>query len=422
MIRLERFQHLFKEGFWIVVGQAMVMVGSLAGVRLLTGLLNPAEYGELALGITIATLVNQTILGPLGQGVMRFYAPAIEEKDLEGYLYAVRQLVLISTIVIVGLMSIGLVSLIITGQYQWMTITISSLIFASVSGYNSILSGIQNAARQRSVVAIHQGMESWLRFLVATVLITWLGANSTVAMIGYALGVVIVVGSQSFYFLKAVPNFRTWIDHNNDWQQKIWQYSWPMSVFGIFTWLQLVSDRWALGLFRTKDEVGMYAALFQLGYYPISMATGMAIQFLAPIFFQRSGDGKDIQRNANVSSLGWRLTALAVGLTGIAFFAAFLLHIQIFQIFVAQEYRQVSYLLPWMVLSGGIFSASQTISLNLMSQNKTYKMMPIKIATALLGILLNLFCGYSYGILGIVIANVIFSISCFLSVVALSKY
>jgi O-antigen/teichoic acid export membrane protein len=172
MIKVQRFRHLFKEGFWIVVGQAMVMIGSLVGVRLLTGLLSPAEYGELALGVTIATLVNQTILGPLGQGVMRFYAPAVEQDDIGGYLYAVRRLVSISMIAIVFLILVGLSGLFITGQYQWISITFTSLLFASASGCNSILSGIQNAARQRSVVALHQGIESCLRFLVAVVLIS----------------------------------------------------------------------------------------------------------------------------------------------------------------------------------------------------------------------------------------------------------
>jgi O-antigen/teichoic acid export membrane protein len=422
MIRVQRFRHLFKEGSWIVVGQAMVMIASLVGVRLLTGLLSPAEYGELALGLTIATLVNQTILGPLGQGVLRFYAPAVEDDDLVGYLHAVKQLVLISTILIVCLMLFGLFSLVLAGQYQWIAITISSLVFAGVSGYNTILSGIQNAARQRSIVAIHQGVEYWLRFLVAVVLINLFGANSTVAMIGYALGVTMVLCSQSVYFFKAFPNPSTWIDRKSVWQEKIWQYSWPMSVFGIFTWLQLVSDRWALGLFRTKDEVGMYAALFQLGYYPISMATGMAVQFLAPIFFQRSGDGSDARRNADVSRLGWRLTVLALGLTGVAFCIALLTHVQIFDVFVDKKYRDVSYLFPWIVLSGGIFSASQTIALNLLSQTKTYTMMPMKITTALLGIILNLIGGYSHGTLGIVMASLIFSIACFFSMAALSIY
>jgi O-antigen/teichoic acid export membrane protein len=421
MIRLQRLRHLFKEGSWIVVGQAMVMIASLLGVRLLTGLLSPAEYGELALGLTIATLVNQTILGPLAQGVLRFYAPAIEKDDLGGYLYAVRQLVSIATIVIFCLISISLVSLILTGQNKWIAIIISSLIFASVSGYNIILSGIQNAARQRSIVALHQGSEYWLRFLVATLLISCLGASSTIAMIGYALGSAIVTASQSVYFLKAVPSPGTWTDRHQVWQQQIWKYSWPISTFGVFTWFQMASDRWALGLFRTTDEIGMYAVLFQLGYNPIAMVTGMAVQFLEPIFFQRSGDGSDTLRNANVSRLGLRLTGIALGLTTISFCGSLLLHTQIFEIFADKKYRDVSYLFPWMVLSGGIFSASQTIALNLMSQNKTYKMLPFKIGTALFGIMLNFCGGYYYGILGIVIANTIFSISCLLSMITLSK-
>jgi O-antigen/teichoic acid export membrane protein len=422
MIHLLRFRHLFKEVFWITVGQAMVMIGSLVGVRLLTGILSPADYGELALGMTITTFVNQTILAPLGQGVMRFYAPATEKEDLCGYLYSVRQLVSMATIVIGCFLLIAIVCLILTGQYRWVTITILALIYATITGYNGILNGIQDAARQRSVVALHQGVELWLRFLLASLLIGWFGASSTMAMIGYVIGVILVLGSQSMYFLKVFPNNRNWIDSQNDWQQKIWEYSWPFSMWGIFYWGQSVSDRWALGIFNTKDEVGMYAVLFQLGYYPISMVTGMAAQFLSPIFFQRSGDGTDPLRNANVSRLGWRLAWLSLGITGIAFCVAFLLHRQIFQIFVAQEYRHVSYLLPWMVLSGGIFAASQMISLNLLSQTKTHTMMPIKIMTALLGIALNLVGAYYYGTLGIVTASVLFSVSCFISMSVLIKF
>jgi O-antigen/teichoic acid export membrane protein len=422
MILSPRFQNLLKEGFWIIVGQAMVISGSLVGVRLLTGLLSPAEYGELALGVTVATLVNQTVLGPLGQGVMRFYAPATEDDDLIGYLFAVRKLVFVSTVLVICLMLIILASLVLSGQYQWIVITIVSLVFAIVNGCNSILSGIQNAARQRSIVALHQGMESWLRFLSASLLISCFEASSIASMIGYVLGGTIAVCSQFVYFIRAFPLVRSLIEGKKNWQGKIWQYSWPMSVFGLFTWFQLVSDRWVLGIFKSKDEVGMYSALFQLGYYPISMATGMVVQFLAPIFFQRSGDGSDKKRNDNVSNMGWRLTGLAIGLTGVAFCIASLFHTQIFQIFVAKEYRKVSFLFPWMVLSGGIFAASQTIALNLMSQIKTFRMMPIKIVTALLGIALNLAGGYCYGITGIVAAGVMFSMACFLSMVALVKY
>jgi O-antigen/teichoic acid export membrane protein len=421
MIRLGRFQHLLKEGSWVVLGQVMLMIGSLVGVRLMTSLLNPAEYGRLSLGMTIVILLNQTILGPLGHGIMRFYASSVEANDLGGYLCAVRQLVWISAISIVCFIPFGLIILIIAGQYQWIGISLASVAYASSVGYNFILNGIQQAARQRSVVAIHQGLESWLRFLVATVLIGLLGANCTIAMIGFAIGATIVIGSQYVYFQKVMPNPSTWIDNKKIWQEKIWQYSWPMSVFGIFTWGQIVSDRLTLGLFGTKDDVGMYAALFQLGYYPISVVTVMVVQFLEPILFEKAGDGSDAKRNDNVRQMSWRLTLLSTGLTIIAFCIALLLHEQIFQICVAPEYRKISYLFPWMVLSGGIFAASQTMALNLSSQAHTYKMMPAKIMTALFGIALNVAGGYSLGILGIIMANLVFSVSCLVSMILLSK-
>jgi O-antigen/teichoic acid export membrane protein len=417
----ERFRRLSKEGFWIVLGQAAAVVGSLVGVRLLTELLDPAAYGELALGMTVATLVNQTVLGPLSAGVTRFYAPAVEQSDLGGYLNAVRHLVLSATGIIIVLMLFVIAGLLISGRTDWIGIATAALIFAILSGYNSILNGVQNAARQRSIVALHQGMESWARFLVAVVLIIWLGASSSVAMVGYAIATILVLGSQYLFFRKTIQMNRT-VAEKNSWQEQIWNFSWPISIFGMFTWMQLVSDRWALGLFATTHEVGLYAVLFQLGYYPISMATGMAVQFVVPIFYQRAGDASDDQRNANVSRLSWRLSGLALGLTAAAFFVVLLFHAQIFRILVAKEYGTVSHLLPWVILAAGMFAAGQSISLNLMSQMKTQTIMPAKIVTAMLGVFLNFAGAYLYGTAGIVIAGVLFSGSYFIWMAVLSKY
>lgn len=418
-LKSERFRRLFKESFWIVVGQAMAVLGSLVGVRLLTELLDPAAYGELALGMTVSTLINLIVFGPLGAGVTRFYAPAVERSDLGGYLKAVRRLVLAATGIIALMVLFVGTGLLIAGRTEWIAITSAALIFAILSGYNSILSGIQNAARQRSVVALNQGMEPWARFLVAAGLIWWLGATSTVTMIGYVIGSVLVLASQYVFFRKIAHKNNGSTNHQN-WRGQILKYSWPFGAWGIFVWAQSASDRWALGLFATTQEVGWYAVLFQLGYYPISMATGMAAQLLTPIFYQHAGDGSDSERNAKVNSLSWRLTGLALGMTGIVFLVAMLFHTQIFQIFVAKEYASVSRLLPWMMLSGGVFAASQTMALNLMSQMKAHTMMAAKITTALLGVAFNFGGAYWYGIEGIVIASLLFSVSYLLWMLMLS--
>jgi O-antigen/teichoic acid export membrane protein len=416
-----RFSRLGWEFFWITLGQAGAVVGAIVGVRLLTELLSPAAYGELTLGMTLATLVQQTILGPLSNGVTRFYAPAVEQKDLGGYLIAVRRLMLSATGIILLLTLFAATGLLIARRSEWIAIAIAALIFAIVSGYNATLSGIQNAARQRSVVALHQGMESWARFLIAVGLLLWLGATSSMAMIGYAVAVTLVIGSQYLFFRRIIPAHVTAPEGDRGWQAQIWNYSWPFAIFGVFTWAQLASDRWALNLLATTKEVGLYAVLFQLGYYPILMATGIVMQFFAPIFYNRAGDASDSRRNAEVSKLSWRLTWLALSVTGAAFLLTLLFHAQIFRILVAREYGSVSHLLPWVMLAGGIFAAGQSLALNLMSQLKTRTMMAAKVVTALLGVVLNFAGAYWFGTPGIVVAGILFAVSYFLWMAFLSK-
>lgn len=416
-----RLRRLSKECAWIVLGQAAAAVGALIGVRLITELLDPTAYGELALAMTMAALINQTVLGPLGGGIVRFYAPAQEHGDLDGYLRAVRRLLLSATWAIVVLNLVLVVGLLLGGHPEWIKIATAAILFAIFSGYNSILSGIQNAARQRAASAFYQGAEPWVRVSVAAGLLVWLGASSTVAMVGYAIAVMLVLGSQYAHFRKSVTQNPATDGKELDWRERIWEYSWPISTFGIFTWMQQASDRWALEMFATTREVGLYGVLCQLAQYPIMIVTGIAVQLLAPILYQRVGDARDGERNASARSLNWRLTWAIIGLTGGGFALALIFHARIFRVLLAEEYSSKSYLLPWMILAAGIFAAGQSVALNLMCLMKTRAIMTAKIVTALLGTALNIAGAYWYSTTGVVIASILFSMLFFAWMAVLSK-
>ena len=81
-----RFNRLVKESSWIVFGQLAAVVGALVLVRVLTEHLDPAQYGQLALGLTVAGLVNQTVFGGFSAGIARLYSIAAEKHDLPAYL------------------------------------------------------------------------------------------------------------------------------------------------------------------------------------------------------------------------------------------------------------------------------------------------------------------------------------------------
>lgn len=422
MIATSRFQRLVKEGSWIVAGQIITVMGALVLVRVLTEYLEPAQYGQLALGLTVAGLVNQVVMGGVTAGIGRFYSIAVEKNGLHGYLDASRRLMGYATAVVVAIALVLMAGLYWYDYSQWMGLIAAAFVLSVLSGYNSSLRSIQNAARQRAVVAFHGGIDAWLKILLAVGVMLWLGSSSTMVVLGYALSSLLVTGSQLLFLRRLIhpqvgnPQVAT------NWGPQIWAYSWPFSVFGIFTWVQQVSDRWALQTFASAEDVGLYAVVFQLGYAPVGLATGMAMTFLGPILYQRSGSASDNLRNTSVHHIAWHITFAGLLVTAFAFLFTFTLHEWIFQLLVAPQYYAVSYLLPWMVLAGGIFAAGQMLALKLMSEMKPAAMTVAKIVTAILGAVLNIYGASQFGLHGVMAALLVFSGIYFIWMAWLGKY
>lgn len=404
-----RTQRIAKEGSWIVIGQIASVAGALALVRVLTEYLDPAQYGQLALGLTVAGLANQVVMGGIGNGIGRFYSIAAEKQDLQGYLRVSRRLLGYAALAMVAIGLVLMAGLLWLGYSHWMGLAAAALVFSVINGFNSSLSGIQNAARQRTIVAFHGALDAWLKILLAVGVMSWLGTSSTAVVIGYTCSSMLVTVSQLFFLRRTIRPQHASSESHQPWMSQMWAYSKPFSAWGIFTWMQQASDRWALGSFATTAEVGRYAVLFQLGYAPITIAAGLITTFLGPILYQRSGGATDHVRNAHVHRLSWRITwvILMVTLTGVV--VTFTIHEWIFRLLVAAQYREISYLLPWVVLAGGLFAAGQMLSLKLMSEMKPAKMISAKIITALLGVAFNIFGASAAGLHGVVGALVAFA-------------
>lgn len=393
----------------MVIGQIATVAGSLVLVRVLTKYLSPSQYGELALGLTLAGLINQVVMGGVNAGINRFYSIAAEKQDLEGYLGGSRRLMGYATGVVL-LMGLALLAgLWCWGYAQWMGLAVAVLIFSVLGGYNSALSGIQNAARQRAIVAFHGGFDAWLKIGLAVAVITWLGHSSTAVVIGYIFSTVIITLSQLVFLRRTIRVRKHNPAQDHEWMRQMWLYSMPMTTWGAFTWMQQASDRWALQTYASTTEVGQYAVLFQLGYTPSAIAAGLVMNFLGSIIFQRAGDGTDPLRNANVHRISWQMAQLALAATVIGFALAFALHGWLFGWLVAAQYREISYLLPWMVMAGGLFAAGQALTLKLMSEMKSAEMTTAKISTALLGIIFNVIGAAYGGIQGVVAALIAFA-------------
>ena len=420
-VTLSRHYRLAKEGSWIIVGQISSVLGALVLVRVLTEYLDPVQYGQVALGLTVTGLVDQVAMGGLGNGISRFYSIAAERNALGRYLGASWRLVGYSTLVVLAIGFALLLGLWSLGQRHLIALATAALAFSLLSTYNSTLGGIQNAARQRAVVAFHGGLDAWLKIAFAVAIMLWLGASSTAVVLGYALSALTVICSQLFFLRRLIPRHSDASSDTTPWAKQIWAYSWPFSCWGIFTWAQQSSDRWALETLASTQDVGLYAVLFQLGYTPIAVATGMAVSFIGPILYQRSGDATSHARNANVHRLAWRITLVCLTLTLFAFLVTLSFHEWIFRLLVAREFRVVSYLLPWVVLAGGLFAAGQMLALKLLSDMRSTAMLWAKIVTAVLGIVFNIYGAAVAGSTGVAFAALAFAVVFFIWMLHLSR-
>lgn len=418
---MTRIKRLAKEGGWIFLGQIVSVIASLVLVRVLTEHLDPVQYGQLALGLTVAGLINQVVMGGLLNGISRFYSIAIEKHDLDGYLQAARRLMLYATLLVVVISLLLISGLMSLGYSQWIALSVAALVFSVLSAYNGALSGIQNAARQRAVVALHGSLDAWLKIGLVLAMMSLVSKSSATVVICYAFSSLLVTLSQLFFLRRITPEKMHNATKDHQWMGQIWTYSLPFSTWGVFTWMQQVSDRWALQIFASTSDVGHFTVLFQLGYAPIALATGLLMSFLGPILYQRSGDTTDGARNANVHRLSWRMTQLSLMITLFGFTIAFFIHEWLFHWLVAIEYRGSSSLLPWVVLSGGIFAGGQLLALKLMSEMKSSAMTKAKIGSALIGIFLNVIGSAFAGVQGLVGALVIFSVVYFIWMAMLTR-
>ena len=415
------FRRHVKEGSWIVLGQIISVAGSLVLVRILTEYLDPAQYGQLALGLTITVVVNQVIMSGVSPGISRFYSIAAERGDLGGYLRCAVQLMGYATFVVLIVGSIAILGLVGMGQHQFIGLVMAAIFLSLIDGYNASISGLQNAARQRGIVAFHSGLGAWLKITSVFIVAKIYEVSSTAVLVGYIVSSAVVTISQVFFLRKTVPAGLPIKAIYPAWSRQMAAYSMPFAAWGVFSCGQQISDRWALEALASTDEVGRYVLVFQLGYSPILLLVGLATNFVGPILFQRSGDATDKDRNNGVRQLAWRMSQGALVLTSVCFMTTVLLHGTLFRFLASAEFRDTSYLLPWFILAGGVYGASEMLALKLMSDMKSRAMLIAKILTSIVAIALNLVGAYVAGIHGLVAALVAFSFLSFIWMAVLNR-
>jgi O-antigen/teichoic acid export membrane protein len=376
-----------------------------------------------ALGLTLVVLASQSLFGPLANGAVRFYAAAAERGELGDFWAGLRTLATVASVIgfVVGV-SMALI-LEATGQEVNAVLAVSAIAFALLSGWETLFDYVQSAQRRRWAVGWHQGLRQLLRPAIAGALITSLASERVAwTFTGYAIAAGLVVGSQ-------VTTMRTQLrarscGGGSKYRSQLLKYALPFVGWGLFTWVQLSSDRWALELTAGPDAVGRYAIVMQLGAQPIILFCTAAAQLFEPMIYAKAGGGDDPARLRSAFRLNVRLLVASSAFVVVIVLLEWLTHVFLFSLFAAPEYGNASAMLPVAGVSGGVFGLAQLMTLGSVVLGSSRMVLAPRIGTALFGTALNFAGAHWFGIDGVLIAGIITALlyGAWITQTSLTKY
>ena len=407
-----KYFKIFKEFSWIGIGQLFTILGALFGIRVLTTYLTTEQYGELALAMTIGTFIYTIFLGPINNGASRYFSLAIKKNDVNNYLKAVQKIIILITCLILILFFIGLGILISMGYSKLIWLAIASLSFGILSCYSNILIGLENASRNRRIVAFHNSSAIWLRYITAALFMTIFGISSTNALFGQTVAMLIILCSQICFFTNKLKNKKNLSLSNEEsqieWQSEIFSFSWPFATWSILGWMNMSADKWGLEYFSNNELVGFYSVLYQLGFYPIQIIIGLIKTYLGPIYYEKNGEGENQIKMKKLYSISFKIYYLIFLILLIPVIISFNFHEAIFKLFVDSKFHSCSYLLGPLMLSALIRNSTGILGIQFQAIDQNIKslVLPNNIFHAI-GTIIYLLGAFYGGLNGVIIASLI---------------
>lgn len=404
----KRLAVISPEAIWVFVGQAGTAMAGFLGIKLLTYVLNPAEYGRLALANTIVMLVGMNLFGPLGQGLMRFWSISKDRGDLDNFYAVSNRYARYATYLTLLVISIVFIIFVLIKNIDWAILLALSLSVGAISGLLSLRISVFNAARQRRRVALIQTGSYLLRPMIAAFLIILIASNASWAMLGYLLAtfLILLIAERLYrHTVSATSSTLKWDQPLSLFQgvgKEIFSFSGLFFIWGIFSWIKASWDRWSLQTFYGPEVVGVYTVVMLLATYSLTFGSGFLTRFFLPIAFQRAGDLKHYGSIESANKI--LITMIAIYIIGASILVAFfkIFHRPLVLLISTDRFVKFSFLLPWLTAVLAFYQLGEMlVSFGALANRLQVYLVPKIISSILAGIFIPYFSA-KMGLVGVV--------------------
>jgi O-antigen/teichoic acid export membrane protein len=178
---------------------------------------------------------------------------------------------------------------------------------------------------------------------------------------------------------------------------RVLHYGLPFVPLAIVSWVSNVGDRYFIGGYLGKADVGLYAAAYGLASRPFIMLGNIGAGFARPILFQAESDHN--RAKARRIFFLWLTLIGATSALGVVAFGV--LGTWIARLLLAAEYRESApAIFVWVGIGYAVVNIMQILETRLMSKGATRKLIVPSTASAAANIGLNILLIPRFGPVG----------------------
>lgn len=386
----------------VFAGQGLGALGSLATLSIATHYFRPDEYGVFILILSTAGFI-EAFPSTTAQALCRYSAQASKTETFAEFLNSIRSTQLKLWAITAFAVVIFSATLFFFKHSHIAWIPIISFTVALSSTHLVSLHAIAISLGRQHIISIQQIATPWSRICISIGLLQSANFSPILCFyIGHVAGSVIAA---LYYAIVLQINKSSVTAHNSTkWTEIVSLYLKPFYFWLVPSSLQPLADRWIIEFYCSTASVATYGLSFQLGFSPISQFFAAVRNVLMPKIFSTNSerekqlDHQRIQKIAHLSIVFCAIFSLLVYLVIFPLMAPLFLH---------GSYLNISLCVALCIIAGGLFEATQTLSLILMMRERNELQIRPKILFAVIGLILSIIGAWFYGATGVSVALVV---------------
>jgi O-antigen/teichoic acid export membrane protein len=333
---------IMSEAAWSLFGQIGSGIVLLLGTRIITELVSPEIYGQVALVVGIVTFGVGVFSYPLINAGMRLLPDLLKSGQRTELRQTLAQLIMRSmTIALLMIAIVGVGHSYFYNGNPWLFPLAGMLLL--VTTRRELETQLLIAERRQREASLWQSGDSVARPLLAIALVLWGGASPTLILLGYTLASAAINGlGLRLHGMCASNRIRTPPTHNLGIRSDVGAYAWPLVPLAIMAWFIGVGDRYVIGYFMTAADVGLYAAAYTLVMEAFNRSAMVLVRTFQPVYFQHWSAGN--KKHALKVFAIWLSCVFAVGISGTL--ALSWLKDWVSSLLLAETYRSAAALMP----------------------------------------------------------------------------